>query len=202
VAREAQEGKGVADDGRDTVRCFFAVSLDEAAREAAAALLRELRRRDERGSVRWVRPEALHVTLRFLGPVERARLSDLAASVAAEAAVVAPFALRLADVHAFPTPRRPRVVALGLEPEEALREAAEAVERGVVAAGFAPEGRVYRGHLTLGRLRGRRAPRLEGVSVPGHEPFPVRETVLFQSELGPGGSRYTPLERVPFRGDS
>jgi 2'-5' RNA ligase len=186
--------------GDERVRCFFALELGPAARDAAGALLRALRRRDERGNVRWVRPEALHVTLRFLGEVETARLGALVQAVAAEAADVAPFDLSLGELAAFPSPRRPRVVALSLAPEAPLHAAAQAVERGVVAAGFPPEARGFRGHLTLGRTRGGRPPRLDDVAVPAHDPFPVRETVLLRSQLGPGGSRYEPLERVPFGG--
>jgi len=186
--------------GEETVRCFFALELGAAARDAAGQVMRALRRRDARGNVRWVRPKALHVTLRFLGSVETARLGALVEAVAAAAAGVPPFELSLGALAAFPSPRRPRVVAVSLVPEAPLRAAAEAVERGVVAAGFAPEARGFRGHLTLGRTRGGRPPHLEGVTVPTHDPFPARETVLLRSHLGPGGSRYEPLERVPFGG--
>jgi 2'-5' RNA ligase len=183
-----------------SVRTFFAVELAGELREAAAAVVDELRRRDARAHVRWVRTEALHVTLRFLGDVERGRLGGLVQSVAGETASVAPFALALGALAAFPSPRSPRVVALAVEPHEPLARAAAAVERGVLAAGFAPEERPFRGHLTLGRTRGRRPPRLEDVAVPGHAPMPVRELVLFSSELLPDGARYTPLERVALGG--
>jgi 2'-5' RNA ligase len=184
----------------DTVRSFFAVELGGSAREAAAAVVAELRRRDERGNVRWVRTESLHVTLRFLGDVERSRFPGLVEAVARQTAAVAPFALTLGAPAAFPSARKPNVVAIGLAPAEPLARAAAAVERGVVDAGFAPEPRPFRGHLTLGRTRGRRPPRLDLVVVPGHEPMPVREVVLFSSELHADGARYTPLERVPLGG--
>lgn len=186
--------------GEAPIRAFFAVELDGELREAAAAVVAELRRRDARGNVRWVRTDALHVTLRFLGDVERAQLGPLVAAVAGQAAAIAPFELALGALAAFPSPRSPRVVALEVEPHEELERAAAAVERGVVAAGFAPEERPFRGHLTLGRTRGRRPPRLDDVAVPGHAPMPVREVVLFSSDLLPDGARYTPLERVPLGG--
>ncbi|HKJ24262.1 MAG TPA: RNA 2',3'-cyclic phosphodiesterase [Myxococcota bacterium] len=191
----------------DTVRAFFAVELGESARRAAAAAAGELRRRDERGAVRFTRPESLHVTLRFLGDVATGQLGGLVACVAKEAARVAPFALRLGALVAFPTARRPRVLAVEALPAAALARAAAAVERGCVAAGFAPEARPFRGHLTLGRVKrgpGRamraRTPRFDDVAVPDHEPTPVRDAVLFASELHRDGARYTPLERVPFGG--
>jgi len=191
-------------DAADTVRAFFAVELGESARRAAAEAAAELRRRDERGAVRFTRPESLHVTLRFLGDVARERLASLVAHVAKETAGVAPFELRLGPLLAFPTARRPRVLAAAVVPGEPLARAAAAVERGCVAAGFAPEARPFHGHLTLGRVkRGPRhagPPRFDDVAVPDHEPTPVRDAVLFASELHRDGARYTPLERVPFGG--
>jgi 2'-5' RNA ligase len=100
---------------------------------------------------------------------------------------------------AFPNARRARVLAVAVEPAEPLARAAAAVERGCVAAGFEPEARPFRGHLTLGRIKRGRPPRFDDVTIPDHEPTPVRDAVLFRSELGPDGSRYVPLERVAFR---
>jgi 2'-5' RNA ligase len=181
----------------EAVRAFFAVELGASARAAAASAIEVLRRRDERRAVRFPRAEALHVTLRFLGDVATARLGELVACVAKETAGVAPFELRLGALMAFPTARRPRVLAAAALPAEPLARAAAAVERGCVAAGFAPEARPFRGHLTLGRVKRGRPPRFDDVAIPDHEPTPVRDAVLFASELGRDGARYTPLERVP-----
>jgi 2'-5' RNA ligase len=159
-----------------------------------------LRARPGGDAVRWVPPENLHVTLRFLGDLEPARVASLAAHVRAQTAALAPFALQLGALASFPPGRRPRVVVLELAPEAPLAALAEAVERGVVAAGCAPEPRAFRGHLTLGRVRERGAPpSLAELTVPPAV-FEVTESVLFASELHPSGSRYTPLERVPLGG--
>jgi 2'-5' RNA ligase len=159
-----------------------------------------LRARPGGDAVRWVRPENLHVTLRFLGEIAPERQTPLAAQVRAQTAALAPFALRLGALASFPPARRPRVVVLELAPGEPLAALASAVERGVVAAGFAPEARAFRGHLTLGRVReGGRPPSLAALAVPPVA-FDVTESVLFASELHPSGSRYTPLERVPLGG--
>jgi 2'-5' RNA ligase len=85
-----------------------------------------------------------------------------------------------------------------LEPEAPLATLAEAVERGAVAAGFARETRRFHAHCTLGRARLRG--RLPDVTVPVTVPdftLDVTEAVLFRSDLGPGGARHTPLERMP-----
>jgi 2'-5' RNA ligase len=181
--------------GGGAIRAFFAVELGDSARRAAAAAARRLREGPGGDGVRWVRPEALHVTLRFLGDIDPARVAPLASGAERELAGLRPFSLRLGPLELLPSPRRPRVVALGLEPEAKLAELAAAVERAVVAEGFAPEARPFRAHLTLGRVRDREAPAVAGVAVPAEE-FAVEEVVLFRSELSPGGSRYTPLARV------
>jgi 2'-5' RNA ligase len=187
--------------GKDAVRAFIALDLPEPARRAAAEVSRALRALPRADAVRWVRPELLHVTLRFLGDVETQRLGPLVECVGAELAEVSPFALELGGVQVFP-PRRPRVVALHLHPEETLGALAAAVERGAVTAGFPAEERPFRAHLTLGRVRGRRGPHTAGVGSPPPAPWDVAETVLFRSRLGSDGPRYTPLERIALGGGS
>jgi len=177
----------------DAIRVFFAVDLDDAARGAAGEVVRALAERRGGDGVRWVRPEALHVTLRFLGDIEPARVAPLVERVGRAVAPLVPFELALGAPGLFPGGRRPRVVAFEVEPADRLEALAAAVERGVVEAGFDPEERPFRAHLTLGRLRGRRPPSLRGVAPPEGVCFPVTEAVLFRSELSPSGATYTPL---------
>jgi RNA 2',3'-cyclic 3'-phosphodiesterase len=184
----------------ESVRAFFAVELGEAARREVAELARRLAGEAGGDGVRWIPWESYHVTLRFLGETPPERLGELVACVGRETARCVPFTLQLGGLHAFPNPRRARIVVLDVEPadparEDALEALAAAVERGTVAAGFRPEPRPFRGHVTLGRVRpGRRAPPLDGSCAP--EPFRVERIVLFRSDLGGDGARYTPLERV------
>ncbi|TMA34522.1 MAG: RNA 2',3'-cyclic phosphodiesterase [Deltaproteobacteria bacterium] len=183
------------------LRLFFALELGSAVRARAARIAAALREHAGSRDVRWVREESLHVTLRFLGSTDPARVADLAREIGTATRGIAPFSASLAGVELFPSPRRPRVVALGLEPRGALAALAAAVERGAVAAGFAPEDRPFRPHLTLGRTRDHRRFHLAAdvtasVTAPG-ESWDVMETVLFRSDLAPSGARYTPLARVP-----
>src|SRR5262245_269882 len=188
--RRAESSRGAegraASRGRaqPTIRAFIAVELSDAARRAAAAVCQALRAAAGGPDVRWVRPEALHVTLRFLGQLETSRLPALVESVAAALAGSAPFRLELGAVQLFPGPGRPRVVVLEVGPEAPLAALAAAVERGVVAAGCEPEPRRFRPHLTLGRVRGRAAPDV-ATAPPPPSPFEVTEAVLFRSDLGP-----------------
>jgi len=186
------------------VRAFFAIAFEADVLRAVAAELARLRAQPGADALRFVRPEAVHVTLRFLGEIPREQVGPVAAASRTEVARVAPFAATLGGVHAFPSPRRPRVLALALEPEAPFAALAAAVERSVVATGFAPEPRGFRAHATLARLRpGRRLdPAFAAGPAPAAAPvsFPVREVVLFASTLAPDGATYTPLERMSLGG--
>ncbi len=186
----------------ENLRTFFAVTLSKEAREAAAQLAGRLRGSERGEGVRWVRPEGYHLTLRFLGNVTRDAVAELAERVTEEVAPLAPFAIQLGGALVFPSPRNPRVIALAVEPEALLAFLAERVEHGVVAVGLKAERRRFRAHLTLGRVRNRRFPSVDGEASIDCPAFPVDEIVLFQSDLQRTGAVYTPLERIALRGRS
>jgi len=178
------------------IRSFVAIELDDATRRAVAATIQRLRAGPGGDRVRWLRPEALHVTLRFLGDIDPARVPALSAALRAEAAAVPPFALEFGELGAFPSLRRPQVVFFRVGPSQPLAALAGAVERAVVRAGFAAEERPFRPHLTLGRARrGKHAPVTAPVTPPGDSRV-VDEIVLFRSQLARSGATHTPLERI------
>jgi len=181
----------------ETLRAFLAVEIGDGARRAAAGAAERLAREVRGREVRWARPESYHLTLRFLGEIAAERVAPLAAKVAEQVAGVAPFELRLAGLVAFPSPRRPRVIAVAVEPEAPLAELARRVEAATLRAGFSPEERAFRPHLTLGRVRDRAHPDLAAAGTLAAEPFRVTEVVLFRSDLDPDGAVHTPLERMP-----
>jgi 2'-5' RNA ligase len=193
------DGTRASDDteATDTLRVFFAVELAAAARAAVADTARGLRDAPEGDGVRWVREESFHVTLRFLGDVEVTRIARLAECVRERTAALQPFPLELGGPRCFPSRRRARFLVLDVGPADRLEELAEAVERGVVEAGFDAETRPFRAHLTLGRIRDRKFPAVTGAVTTVGEGCLVEDAVLFQSDLHRSGSRYTPIERVP-----
>lgn len=183
------------------IRAFLALALEGPALAEAGRRLEAMRRGSLGERARFVRPEGLHVTLRFLGAIDSASVAPLATAVGDALAGFAPFPLRLGALHLFPSPRRPRVLAIGLEPEEPLSALAAAVARGVEAAGFSPEPRAFRAHVTLARFREGARPGAEVLDVATFPAaFVAHEVLLFESRPGPGGSVYTPLERLPLHG--
>lgn len=191
-----------ADARKPTLRLFFAIDLDARTRAAAAAVAGALRAAPHGDAVRWTRTEGLHVTLRFVGDVEASRVGALVARVGAHTAPIAPFRMELGGARPFPSRREPRFMVLDVGPAEPLERLAEAVERGVVEAGCAPEPRPFRAHLTLGRIRGRKSPAVTGDVTAGGESQVVAETVLFRSDLHRTGARYTPVEHIPLAASS
>jgi 2'-5' RNA ligase len=199
----------VSIDGRDAeaaanaggaVRVFFAVELSEEARGAAAAHAARLRREFPEARASWARPESLHVTLKFVGEVGAERVDVLSRAAAAAAAGSEPFGLSVEEAGTFPPRGAARVLWLGvLDASGALARLQRRLEDVCEAAGFPREARAFKPHLTLARLRSpkdahalseahRRQPF-------GPHVFKVSELLLMRSQLGPGGSRYTPLSK-------
>lgn len=179
--------------GPASVRAFVALELDVALRERIRETMAALRKSLK--GVRWVQPDALHLTLRFLGPSAPEALTRLRDDLGPVAARCPATRARVSGLGLFPERGCPRVLWLGISlAPEALALQREC-ERAAVAAGFPPEGRAFSPHLTLGRWR-------ENVRQPELPPFDLGETlletlVLFRSDLRPQGAVHTPLAVFP-----
>jgi 2'-5' RNA ligase len=176
-----------------SVRAFVALELPERVREAIGELQARLRPR--LGSVRLVRPDGAHLTLRFLGAATPDQVAALRAPLASAAAACPAGEARVGGLGTFPERGSPRVLWLGLAVPDTVLVLQAACERAAVAAGFPREDRPYKPHLTLGRWRERdRRPELPEADLGAAR---VDTLVLFRSELRPQGAVYTPLARFP-----
>ena len=184
------------------IRAFIAIELDDAVRSAVAEVVRVLRESPGGARVRWVRPENLHVTLRFLGDIDPVRVPAIVGNLRDATVGLRPFQLGLGRVAAFPSARRPRVVSFEVGLGEPLAELAKAVEQAVVKAGCEPEEHRFRAHLTLGRVSGRAHPAVTAPVTAMGESLVVNEIVLFRSELLRSGAIHTPLERIALSGSN
>ncbi|MDX1662419.1 MAG: RNA 2',3'-cyclic phosphodiesterase [Candidatus Promineifilaceae bacterium] len=173
-------------------RAFIAIDLPSDVKDALAAIRRELEPRVPEGAVRWNSREKMHLTLRFLGDTEVAKVQEIGSALESIAAAHAPFQLALDALGCFPNPRRPRVIWVGLDGDVAeLHQVKEMVDERLAPLGWAPEDRAYHPHLTLGRVRG-----LEGISLPWGTPvvplsFTASALHLYESDLRPSGPLYT-----------
>jgi 2'-5' RNA ligase len=147
---------------------------------------------------RWQSDEQLHLTLRFIGEVDRHRAEDVAAALGALHAPA--IAARIAGVNLFERQGRPHMVWAGVEPHEPLAALHRKVDQSLARVGVAPETRAFVPHITLARLNrtaGPVAPFLALNSDLAGPPFTFGHVTLYESELGHGGSRYHPVARYP-----
>ena len=178
------------DAGEKLIRAFVAIELKEAMRARLGELIETLR--DRFRGVRWVRPEGIHLTLRFLGYARRDALEALIDPLRGSANMCAAGEAEVSGLGTFPPRGLARVLWLGIEVPPSILLLQQACERAAVAAGFEPETRPFAPHLTLGRWS-EPAPR------PTLPPIdlgrtPLDTLVLYRSQPGPKGSVYTPLE--------
>jgi 2'-5' RNA ligase len=181
---------------------FVAVELPETVHEVIARGLGGLRR--ALPPSRWVRREAMHVTLKFLGEQPEAAVGELTDRLAPRLASLAPVGVALGGGGFFPHERRPRVAWLGGR-APGLEAWAAAVDAAAAECGVPPEARPFSLHVTLARIErpwGARAVD-DFVHALGRwrfEPFVARELVLFESRLQPGGAVYAALRRFAVGG--
>jgi 2'-5' RNA ligase len=194
-----------------TLRTFIAIELDEELRDNLRWLQDGLRERVAPRSVRWVRPEGVHLTLKFLGDTPVAKIEDVQAALAVAASQIEPFTFYVGGLGCFPNQRRPRVVWVGIqEPTNRLARLREAIEDQVAPVGFPTERRSFHPHLTLGRVQ-RYASKSEvrqiGEVVAGSitgtiDEVAVASVCYIKSDLRPSGAVYTTLAEAALGGRS
>ena len=184
-----------------SLRLFFAAPIPDEVRSAAARIQDELRPQGRQ--VKWVEPENVHLTLKFLGATEAERVDALAACARAVGGQTAPMELVLAGLGAFPNIRRPRAVWIGLQAgQEPLAELARALEDALAAqCGVFREERRFSGHLTIGRVKSPQPqPELAAALAEGQDlavgRFRLDAFGLYRSELQRAGPVHTLLHRL------
>jgi 2'-5' RNA ligase len=186
------------------VRLFIALNIPVAERQAihaATAVMREAAR-----GVAWVTEDRLHLTLKFLGEQPEGAISGLRTALATSASGHRPLRLELGGLGAFPNLRAPRVVWMGVSHDARLELLHHDIENVCATLGYALDGRAFRPHITLGRVRrelGREPARAlaraaRGVSYTGT--MEVETVDLMLSELTPTGPRYSVLAAIPLGG--
>jgi len=163
----------------------------------------ELQARLPDDSVRWTRPEQLHLTLKFFGHVAAQRLNDLTAALNRACAGIGSFQLVLENVGCFPHTKKPRVLWSGIGGElESLRKLQERIEQETGNFGDHKEERLFQPHLTIGRIKAigidaRKAGEVvERTHVSTLGVWTIHQIKLMQSELAPRGARYTTLAAI------
>lgn len=182
------------------MRLFVALEIPSTVRQNLAALLAELRAITR--EPRWVRPENLHVTLKFLGEVAEEKVNSVRSAlrqIRSEQAVT----LKFCGVGFFPNEKHPRVFWAGMEASANLKPLATGIESAMEKQGIPREKREFSPHLTLARFEGARLPEAlrNAIAANAQREFGslhTNEFHLIHSKLKPSGAEYTTLERFPF----
>ncbi|OPY17645.1 MAG: 2'-5'-RNA ligase [Syntrophus sp. PtaB.Bin075] len=188
----------------EPIRAFLAIEPPEAVRQAMAAVQNRLKYCMS-GAISWVRPEGIHLTLKFFGNIAETDVDRISAAVGPVASRFAPLDLQVRQVGLFPDFRRPRVVWMGLEGDiSALKALQQEVDEQLARYGFHREDRDFRAHLTLARIKSSRG--LSGLDrvmkkSDGYEAgrFRAAGLTLFRSDLTPQGAIYSKLAGYPFQ---
>jgi 2'-5' RNA ligase len=189
------------------LRSFVAVEIPVEIQSALASSSAPLQTALPKPLVRWVAPQNIHLTLKFLGDVSPANLELLAEALKVEAVSHETFTISVGTLGAFPNPRRARIIWIGLDAPTALLALLRGVEAVTSSLGYASEERPFSPHLTIGRVgqnisgtdlqQIRNA--LEGTSIGELGSFRVDAVHIFKSDLRPGGSVYTRLYTLPMK---
>ena len=184
-----------------TRRVFIALDVSDEARKVCTAHIDRLRLEFPDVRVNWERSEKLHITVKFLGDMDVATLEKLGAATSDIGRRHSPFRLHLDRAGVFPSKQRPRILWIGLDgASESISTLHSDIEDACRDLGFKDDGRRFRPHVTIGRIRDSlSALRLcEAHTRTTIEPveFSVGEVVIYESKLQPSGSIYSPVCRA------
>jgi 2'-5' RNA ligase len=194
------------------MRLFIAFDLDDAIRARIELFMVGVR--GFAPDARWVRPESLHVTLKFIGNKSAEDAEEIKQVVGRIPAAATEIAFR--GYGFFPTAKAPRVFWIGVEAGAQLVALAKSVDEAAAALGIPKEEHAFNPHLTLARRGGSSPPpwrkgdapnhwfqhlqeKLAAISPPEFGTMAAREFFLFESQLGRGGSRYAKIARFGLR---
>jgi 2'-5' RNA ligase len=182
----------------DTLRTFVALDMPVEIKFALGDYLQPLKAL--RGRVSWVRPDNMHLTLKFLGDTPANRVEEIAAALREIASDSAVFSASVMGSGVFPNTNYPRILWVGLEEKGGVLLAlVKAIDERMQQFGFKRETRPFTAHLTIGRAKDTKIPEI--VQKLHDNPFPAMpahfdEIIFMKSVLQPSGAVYTPLQKI------
>ena len=191
----------------EQLRCFIAIGLPDEVKAGFKDLQAQLKSGGQ-GSIKWVDPYSIHLTLKFLGGVDAAKIPPITAAMEEATQGIAPFSLKVEGLGAFPNLRRVQVVWVGMSGEvDKLANLQQCLESNLAGLGFTPENRRFTPHLTLARVRDRASfDEREGLGEliagtkfePVHS-FPVEAVSLMKSQLTREGAIYSRISAAALK---
>ena len=181
------------------IRTFIAIPIPDPVRVELARIIDALRVKNKKNrGVRWVRPEGIHLTLKFLGNIDESMVGPISDRLDDIATSYDYLDLGLDELGVFPGMERPRVVWVGLRGGiDILEKMAAQLDRMAADFGVKKESRPFRAHLTLGRLK---FPTVLDINLEIRDVgFSAHEVLFYKSELFRDGARHTVLNRTRLR---
>ncbi|UCD80567.1 MAG: RNA 2',3'-cyclic phosphodiesterase [Desulfobacterales bacterium] len=188
-----------------SLRSFIAIELPEAVCSLMERVQQDLK--SLHLEVGWVRPQNIHLTLKFLGNISTGDIDKIGGAMKDAAKDFEPFTLTVGGLGFFPGIKRPRVIWVGVGGQTGQLFALQRnLEDRLAAVGFPREKRSFKGHLTLGRFRGGADPDrirqiMQEYSDFGKQEFTTHRVVLFKSDLKPTGAVYSQLLQAELRNE-
>ena len=188
-----------------TIRTFIALELPPSLISLLAKVQKDLQSMGLRA--KWVRPENIHLTLKFLGNISPAEIDKISRAMVDAVGKMEPFTLVAEGIGVFPGKKRPRVIWVGLKGQVQLLFALQRLlEDNLAALGYKKETRPFKGHLTLGRFKQSVNPNtirrvLQEFGDLTIEEFTARRVIVYKSDLKPTGAVYSQLQQASFNDD-
>jgi 2'-5' RNA ligase len=182
------------------LRCFIAIGIPENIQKDIMEVMDLLKKND--ADVKWVNPEKLHLTLKFLGNTPQTLLPKIKETLSKAVSPYSPFYIKIYGTGVFPNKRHPRVIWIGTKDSEVLTELRNDIEHSISLLGYQQEDKEYNPHLTLGRVRSQKGivhimNNLENFKNKDFGTICVESIKLMRSDLGPQGSKYSCLSEIP-----
>ena len=186
------------------MRSFIAIELPEGVKSALAELRQELKKCN--ADIRWVKPDNVHLTLKFLGDIDEKSLDMIIEATKAACTGYSGFDLEARGVGVFPDMRAPRVLWVGISDNDSLTGLQKDIENGLAAIGFSSEKRRFRPHLTLGRFKSSSGKeglydKIEEYKNISQGLIEVTSLFLIKSELTPSGAKHTKITGIDLKNE-
>ena len=183
----------------ESIRTFIALELPDELKKGLARMQKTFMQ--STAGVKWVRPESIHLTLKFLGATSMEKVDNVCRVLERLARDAAPFSFEVSGIGAFPNSRNPKVLWAGLRVEDRLKAFQKALETELADIGFATEGRPFAPHLTLGRIRDGLVRKdiaglIEQFGAERFGGFTADHIIFFKSDLKPSGPVYEAIKDI------
>jgi len=184
----------------EIIRSFIAIPLPESMKAHIRKIQDNIRSKGLK--LRLVKPENIHLTLKFLGDIPLPGIDAVSGAIAQTSENFKPVTLGAKGIGVFPGIKNPRILWVGLKGEtHSLIQFQQSLEENLIPLGFEKEKRSFKAHLTIARIKDRVSPKdlLQVIEKYGNiesETFTAHEIILYQSFLKPTGAVYTKLKAI------